>query len=303
MRHHSLSLSVSLGALCLLTLTRCDAPPAATPPADPPPVVAAPSTAVEALSVESQAALDACFKARDMDACDALKLARLSEARAGFSDEALGRQSWIRAHKLLKWLCLNQKRPQSCVELGDASLAGEGRRANELGAAIMYKNACDRLYDPGCVKLGAMHTQGKALGVKPEQTVIDAEEAACDAGKANACARLASRYQSGFGATKDLARASTYYERSCAMKYPLACHAVAVGLMKSGKDDARALTLFEQACDADFAQSCYNAAYLLAASRGRPNNPKDVMAKLSKSCTLKYKPACQMKASLQKKKP
>ena len=247
--------------------------------------------------------VDGCFTAQDFEVCERLKSQRLEVARRGFEDEALGRKAWSRAHNILKWLCMTQKQPKACVELGDISLAGEGRRANELGAAIMYKNACDRLYDPGCVKLGTLHTQGKALGVKPEQKVLDAEEVACNEGKAKACARLASRYQSGFGAPKDLARAATYYDRACQMKYPLACHAVAVGLMKEGSDDARALGLFEQACAADFAQSCYNAAYLLAASRGRPNEPKRVTELLDRGCGLDYKPACQMKASLQRKDP
>lgn len=240
-----------------------------------------------------------CMKEKGAPCLDLGKL-YIKRARTHKADKAKSDDSWRRAMLAFKRGCKGNDMA-SCVALGDVYEQGEAIEKNDIVASFLYKQACDRKYDAGCLKLGKMQKAGRAGKIKASTEVIKAENASCDKGMGKACARLGSRYEDGVNVKKNPVTARIYFERACKLNYQRSCHAVAVKLMKSKEDDKRALKLFEGACDADLLQSCYNAAYLLQLNRGAKRDVKRMSGLLQKACDKKYQLACAQLAQLKQK--
>lgn len=324
MKQSSLFIVIVLATLCL---TACDDASKATPPAndlpDKPLAKPTPKTkpvvevtkpktvkltkdeaqkrmqeAYAKMTERERALYITCMKEKGAPCLDLGKL-YIKRARTQKADKVKSDDSWRKAMLAFKRGCKGNDMA-SCVALGDVYEQGEAIEKNDTVASFLYKQACDRKYDAGCLKLGKMQKAGRAGKIKASTEVIKAENASCDKGMGKACARLGSRYEDGVNVKKNPVTARIYFERACKLNYQLSCHAVAVKLMKSKEDDKRALKLFEGACDADLLQSCYNAAYLLQFNRGAKRDIKRMSGLLQKACDKKYQPACAQLAQLKK---
>jgi hypothetical protein len=137
-------------------------------------------------------------------------------------------------------------------------------------------------------------------------TDVDFCQTRCDAGSADDCRRLAVTFQLGRGATKDEARATALFEKSCALKNPMAC--TSAGQMYEyahgvAKDDAKAAALYEKSCDAGYAPGCFNFAIMLENGRGVPHDEWKAAHYYDVACGAGAQQACARAIELRKLPP
>jgi serine/threonine-protein kinase len=100
-------------------------------------------------------------------------------------------------------------------------------------------------------------------------------EAACAANLPGTCQALAQALEKGVGATKDLPRAASIYQKACDGGSPAACNSLgALYALGDGvsKDAAKAVALYTRGCNEGSATSCVNLGAMHFEGNGVPKN-------------------------------
>jgi TPR repeat protein len=124
---------------------------------------------------------------------------------------------------------------------------------------------------------------------------VEELQAACDAGRAAACASLGALYRQGLGVPVDECRAATLFDRACTGGAADGC--VGLGLMfEDGlcleQDGSRAAALYEKACAGRSAMGCKNLGDLYLSGEGVARNPVRAVAYYKQACALGSASAC-----------
>jgi len=124
---------------------------------------------------------------------------------------------------------------------------------------------------------------------------VEELQAACDAGRAAACASLGALYRQGLGIPVDECRAATLFDRACTGGAADGC--VGLGLMYEDglcleQDGSRAAALYEKACAGRSSMGCKNLGDLYLSGEGVARNPARAVAFYKQACALGSASAC-----------
>lgn len=120
-------------------------------------------------------------------------------------------------------------------------------------------------------------------------------QAACDAGKVDACSRLGMLYRQGLGISVDECRAAILFEKACTQGGPEGCVGLAL-MYEDGlcveHDGGRAAALYEKACSGGAGMGCKSLGDLYRAGEGVARNPERALGYFRKACALGVTSAC-----------
>ena len=116
-------------------------------------------------------------------------------------------------------------------------------------------------------------------------------EAACEAGRAQACGNWGLLHEHGLGVPPDLARAVTLYARGCDDDDGEACAHLGVALLSAGESPARARRTLQRACDADVGRGCFALGWHLE-ERADDQDVEEVLDLYGRACRLDEADAC-----------
>lgn len=219
--------------------------------------------------------------------------------------------------------------------LPDSPASNAGLRVGDVVSAFdaaRVTNACgsDFVYTAGCqpVELALQRGAARVRAQVVPAPAIRLFEQACNRGRQSACYRLAWLTWSGFGLSRDQARAERMYEdacragagaacaelaslrgsaadpgaealslleRACELDDPQGClllaSAFATGTL-AHRDDARATPIFEKACALGSALGCYNTGLMYNAGRGVPLDHGRAFRAYAEGCSMGSTTAC-----------
>ncbi len=142
--------------------------------------------------------------------------------------------------------------------------------------------------------LARFRSEGRPASLGPVR--LAQREYNCDAGDYLDCQELGKAYGEGDGAGQDLAKALSFFIRSCEAKGRWAC-GMAGSYLASGRgvaaaDPARAAGWFERGCGEGHGWSCNRLGEMARDGEGVPKDPKRALALFEKACQAKEETGC-----------
>ncbi len=184
-------------------------------------------------------------------------------------------------------LACNTGEPNACNSAGNAYGIGQ------LGAAVDSKRAAD-LLQRGCDG-GVLEACGLAPIMRGTSSADPAVlEPKCDAGDANACARLGLVRE--HGASPDGPKACAAFEKACEGGNALSCRVVGRHYFDGRvcpRNLAKSAALYETGCEKGSMNACFLLAVLLKKGFGVTADPKRSQELVKKACDGGLKSACQ----------
>ena len=196
-------------------------------------------------------------------------------------------KTWVR---VLNDLCQDGS-GAACFTMGQVLNTGHIVPQNPEVAGVSFGRACDLGVREACSSLIEFtDSAGK-----------DVFQRACERGNGASCFILGSLYSSGFGVSKDPARAFSLFERSCTDKWWRGCGRLATSYLVgqgTAVDPAKAVENFEKGCRGGNAASCLEVAKLYHRGIGALQDDNLALEKLQQACDLGLEPACKELGSL-----
>jgi len=148
---------------------------------------------------------------------------------------------------------------EACFAQADA-LQGSSSESNKRQAYEIFKSACERKNDVGCI-------------------------------------RQADLLANGTGITKDIAKAEELYKTTCESGYNYACSGLG-NLLLLNKKGEQAYPFYKRACEAGLADGCNGIGYMSYTATGVAWNITDAVTYFSKACELGSLSGCANTAEL-----
>jgi TPR repeat protein len=127
---------------------------------------------------------------------------------------------------------------------------------NSADTMRLYEQACTESVTLGCAKLAALYAGSGAKGATADlPKAVSLYERGCKAGDGAACAGLAEMQRLGRGTPRNEGRALTLYERACDGKVASACTQAAHMYRQIGRSST-AQDLYKRGCDLGDVAAC-----------------------------------------------
>ena len=135
-----------------------------------------------------------------------------------------------------------------------------------------------------------------AEGIQPPPEAVARLAAACDSGRADACAKVGNDYFFGQGAVpQDQARAIAYFEKACALDGGAGCCFLGRAYGRGegvAEDPARSAEYYQKACAAGVVGACNSLGFLYHDGSGVPKDVARAAELWRGSCRAKCREAC-----------
>ena len=189
--------------------------------------------------------------------------------------------------------------PDSTAER--VSQVGSGAEERpQLSLEETYQRACDSGIAADCHNLGLLYHNGEGV-VRNTARAAQLYARACDRGVAAACNNLGLLYHGGNGVGRNSTRAGQLFGQACDSGFALGCHNL--GLLHDNgdgmtRDRRRAAELYQWACDGNEMRGCVALAICYYRGRGTRRDKGIAAALFQKACRNGSEVGCEMLATL-----